>query len=67
MHAAERIRRRVAAISLPEGVRLTASFGVATLGKVDALYYPADELFSRADEALYAAKRQGKNRIVRAA
>lgn len=42
---------------------LTASFGVAALG--DRMQSP-DELIQRADEALYEAKAQGRNRVVAA-
>ncbi|AOV16154.1 hypothetical protein BJI67_02900 [Acidihalobacter aeolianus] len=42
---------------------LTASFGVAALG--DRMQSP-DELIQRADEALYEAKAQGRNRVITA-
>jgi diguanylate cyclase (GGDEF)-like protein len=41
---------------------ITASFGVSALRTDESL----DELIRRADEALYAAKDQGRNRVVRA-
>jgi two-component system cell cycle response regulator len=44
-------------------VAVTASVGVATLGEEDT--FP--EMFKRADRALYAAKRGGRNRVVAAA
>lgn len=61
---AERIRRRISEVEhLVPGnhLRVTASFGVATSGpgRVDV-----DSLIAAADEALYAAKDQGRNRIV---
>jgi len=60
--AAERIRTEFAALELiSEGrpVRITASFGVAEfVPGTDAL-----GLVRRADEALYQAKRRGKNRV----
>jgi diguanylate cyclase (GGDEF)-like protein len=64
--AAERVRRAIAAAvtPLPEGgtVRVTASAGVATTSLLpDAT---PRELYRAADEALYAAKAAGRNRIV---
>jgi two-component system cell cycle response regulator len=63
---ADRIRRAIethpfASDSLPEPLRLTASIGVAV--------YPAariesvEDLFARADAALYRAKADGRNRV----
>ena len=62
---AERLRRRIADASLPIGpdgapVRVTVSIGVASrLDDTQSL----DELVARADAALYAAKRAGKDRV----
>ena len=60
--AAERIRTAFAALELAAGdatAQMTASFGVAGfVAGVDAL-----ELIRIADEALYEAKRRGKNRV----
>jgi diguanylate cyclase (GGDEF)-like protein len=66
---AERVRRRIEAIELPlpngrGGLRVTASFGVASLAT--AADMDKDALVAAADGALYAAKRAGKNRTVRA-
>lgn len=44
---------------LPEAARVTASFGVAAVGKNEAL----DLVMQRADKALYAAKENGRNRV----
>ena len=66
VEAAERIRTAFAALELGAGdetARMTASFGVASfVTGVDAL-----ELVRAADEALYEAKRRGKNRVRAAA
>lgn len=45
-----------------DGNRLTVSVGVATSHKGEAVRF--DTLYARADEALYKAKRQGRNRVV---
>jgi diguanylate cyclase (GGDEF)-like protein len=65
---AERVRAGIEELALPlldgDGIlRVTASFGVATLpGSADG----TRDLVAAADEALYRAKRAGKNRTVRA-
>ena len=63
---AERIRERIAAEPVPlldasGKISVTASLGLATLPGSAA---NADELLASADEALYEAKRAGKNRVV---
>ncbi len=65
---AEGIRQAIADVDLvADGQalpRVTASMGVATIpGSVDTL----DELVASADQALYLAKSQGRNRVVGAA
>jgi diguanylate cyclase (GGDEF)-like protein len=58
---AERIRQRVAEISVPgygAPIHLTCSIGVATS---DMLGVWGEHLIARADEAVYAAKRCGRN------
>lgn len=65
---AERMRKQIAATEIPrlddgETLRVTASFGVAILREgVDE----ASKLIADADDALYRAKRAGKNRTERA-
>lgn len=63
---AEKLREHIAALSIdassaPPGV--TVSIGVATLSADDA---DLTGLMRRADEALYQAKREGRNRVVSA-
>jgi len=61
---AERLRGAIAAIRLPRapGLRVTASFGIATAvepqGSLDG-----GQIIARADEALYAAKTTGRDRV----
>jgi len=62
----ERLRVAIESLRIPrldqEGtLRITASFGVAASAEGDK-----DALIADADAALYAAKRQGKNRTVKA-
>lgn len=72
MECAERIRQAIAALHVsaagvdeatPAGddpIRITASVGVATIGRSTTL----QAAYQAADEALYAAKRAGRNRIL---
>jgi len=57
----ERLRHRFEEITFPDsGIRLTASFGVAA-------YQPGEtstSFIDRADQALYEAKRLGKNQVI---
>jgi diguanylate cyclase (GGDEF)-like protein len=62
---ADRIREVVAKYPFAHGKILTASFGVASLPDDEA--DTAEGLFRSADEALYAAKRAGKNQVAAAA
>ena len=58
---ADRIRQVLATYPFANGRRVTASFGIAALPEDVAP--GADDLIRAADEALYAAKRAGKNRV----
>lgn len=59
LRLAERLRRAVEALKVPLAERLSASFGVAQAGPKDSPL----SLLKRADEAMYQAKRLGKNRV----
>lgn len=63
--AAERFRAAIAArpiaVDPPHTITVTASFGIAML---DATTTMAEEWIARADEPLYRAKREGRNRCV---
>ena len=57
---AEKLRSVLENREMPHGKRVTASFGVSQ-------YHPGsskEELLKTADEAMYAAKRSGRNRVV---
>jgi len=63
MEVAERIRERVAELWVGRGdTATTISIGVATLGG----HEDGKELLASADQAMYAAKDGGRNRVVRA-
>ncbi|GMN03037.1 diguanylate cyclase [Erythrobacter sp. MTPC3] len=58
----ERVRKAFARLehsSLSNDIRLTASFGVAEAREGESY----EQLFARADEALYRAKARGRNRV----
>lgn len=57
---AEKLRLKISLHDFGEDIRVTASFGVATLGVRETL----EQMFERADQALYRAKEQGRNRVV---
>ena len=60
---AERLRRAVAGLQLPGGARaITVTLGVAQRAQGEL----PDQAISRADLALYAGKRAGRDRVVRA-
>jgi diguanylate cyclase (GGDEF)-like protein len=60
---AERLRTAVSSGALTDGVRVTVSIGLAAVEPGDDVW--ADTL-ERADQALYAAKHAGRNRLVQA-
>ena len=67
LHVAEHIRRSLASLPVTAGadvLSLTTSIGVATSRPGDL---DPDALIARADAALYAAKRGGRNRVSTAA
>jgi diguanylate cyclase (GGDEF)-like protein len=63
---AERIRKAIEAFSVSidgRAVKVTISIGVASCGAGSAAKSP-DELVNSADQALYRAKKEGRNRVV---
>jgi diguanylate cyclase (GGDEF)-like protein len=58
---ADRIRQVLGSQQFSHGRRVTASIGIASLP--EDVSPTADEVIRAADEALYAAKRAGKNRV----
>ncbi|KQV48588.1 hypothetical protein ASC95_21990 [Pelomonas sp. Root1217] len=56
---AEKLRALVAEHDFGDGLRVTASFGVAAMNSER----PLDQLFAAADTALYRAKAAGRNRV----
>ena len=60
LEQAERIRKTMERISFEHAGRVTVSIGVTRAQKQE----PADDVCNRVDDALYQAKRYGKNRIV---
>ncbi|MBF0625354.1 MAG: diguanylate cyclase [Magnetococcales bacterium] len=60
LEIAERLREAMVAQPFPEAGRVTASFGVATTRR------HVKDLVHRADQALYAAKAAGRNRVMTA-
>jgi diguanylate cyclase (GGDEF)-like protein len=64
INMAERLRQAIAGNGIPLGKEIlsfTASLGVAQFCSTSK---SIDEVMSHADEALYRAKRQGRNRVV---
>jgi diguanylate cyclase (GGDEF)-like protein len=57
---AESLRKIIESMN-PEGIAITASFGVVTFNK---RHKDLDDMLKDADEALYVAKESGRNRVV---
>lgn len=57
---AERLRKHIEGLELPSVGQVTASFGVATFPQHAA---SREKLIEIADQALYAAKKEGRNRV----
>ncbi len=62
LQMAERLRQQIASMSIKvngNSIRISSSFGVATLNAEESL----EQLMDQADQALYQAKRNGRNRV----
>ena len=58
---ADALREAVAEEAFLDGLRMTMSFGVAASDRGDSFHY--DEVFRRADSAMYEGKRRGGNAV----
>jgi diguanylate cyclase (GGDEF)-like protein len=58
---AERMRQAISALPFSHGRRMTASFGIANVP--EDISGASEEMIRAADDALYAAKRAGKNQV----
>lgn len=56
---AEKIREAIKSYEMPNGLKVTASFGVTQVIKGDSM----ESAIGRADEALYEAKNSGRNQV----
>ena len=61
----DRVRKVISSYSFPHGRAITASLGIGSLPDDEAS--TSEDLIRAADEALYAAKRAGKNQVATAA
>ena len=62
--SAERLRKAVADLTLlPDGKRVTCSFGVCTLWDIKNIPTTPKTFIECADKALYRAKHEGRNRV----
>ena len=63
LEVAERLRKTISEMDMPEAGCITVSIGLAEFGEPVS---DGRELYAAADAALYEAKRQGRNRVVSA-
>ena len=57
---AEKLRKKIENFLFEEGFSITCSFGISSLNQEDT----KETILKRVDEALYKAKREGRNRVV---
>ena len=62
-HSAERLAGHLRWRRGADAERVTVSVGIATFDPAQDVYVDAEELAHRADEAMYSAKRAGRDRI----
>lgn len=60
MILAEKLREGIAQTAMPHSIQHTVRIGVAQYREGESI----DQLISRADQALYLAKHQGKNKVI---
>ncbi|GGC01514.1 histidine kinase [Marinobacterium zhoushanense] len=61
VHATEKLRAQISQYEIKTGLFITCSFGVTECGKGESV----EALFTRIDNALYVAKKSGRNRVER--
>lgn len=59
-HLAERLRQKIESADFTNGIKITISIGLSELGDE----HDVDAWLRQADQAMYAAKRRGRNRVV---
>jgi|GEM_PF-142235 len=61
VHATDKLRQLISEHEMMPGLKMTCSFGVTQYQQGDSI----EQLFARIDNALYQAKHEGRNRVVK--